>query len=203
MNSKSFLKAALLASTGFTALTVGHAQATVLVEGMAEWGNSPDIPTTPILATGVTVFSGFMGEGDQLDFLALSGLLASTTYTLTTLTALIGTTPASNSAITLCSSTTLGPAPTPPVGSTPANVALDAWLGSNCSPFTRQLITTPSGTINVGFAKTGSDVSYTVGLARNMANEGGGNAVPLPGSAALLGIGLAAAAGLRRRKHTA
>ena len=196
MKPKSFLKAALVASTTIAALTGGQAHATVLTEpSNGDWGlsNAP----TPDSTVGITSFSGVFNN-DGIDFLALSGLTPSTIYTLSTIsvTALGLNTPPALNDVVLCSSQAPGPAVSP-------NNIFSAWINSNCSTNTRQFTTPSSGLYYVGFVDfTENSYSYTVSLTSDNTGSGG-NPVPLPGSAALLGVGLVAAAGLRRRKHTA
>ena len=192
MKSKSLFKAALVASTSIAALTGGQVHAvSILSEGTSDWG-LPNAPTSASGA-GITGFSAAFGNSDGLDFLALSGLDPSTSYTLTTLTV---SNPRVLADVGLCSSTNIGPPISP-------NGPFNAFLAVSCSTIARQFTTSSAGTINVGFVAFSENLySYTVGLAPTNGSSGN-NPVPLPGSAALLGVGLAAAAGLRRRKHSA
>jgi hypothetical protein len=173
MNHK--LKKSLLATTCLTAISIGAAQAAIINESSVSGGDfSNSLSGANILPTNTTQINGMIpsNDGDYADYFAVGGFAPGTQIFVD----LDGT----GNTQTFFVYTSLDPdSPSTPIyDGEGATVTVGA-----------------SGLLAFGANTEGSQGTYSIFLDVPPAN------VPVPASAALVGIGAAAAAGLRRRKH--
>lgn len=173
MSKRSTLRAALLATSCLTAIATGSAGAAVYNESTV--GDFPDSPFGTVLPAGFTgqIFGGF-GEGDFGDFFSLSGYNPGDTVSVdfTKLNA----SPAASGGLDFGGNYCEGS-----VQPTPINVAITSSTSSLGLAACRR-IETP-------------EFNYRIDVSVAPANQ-----VPVPATAALVGIA-ALGLGLRRRKH--
>jgi hypothetical protein len=174
MNHK--LKKSLLATTCLTAISVGAAQAAIVNESSIAGGDfSNNLAGANILPSNTTQINGGIpsNAGDFADYFAVGGF-----------------TPGARVFVDLASST----------GNTQTffvytSLDIDSPSTTIYDGEGATVTVGAAGLLAFGANTEGSQGTYSIVI------EGPPATVPVPASAALVGIGAAAAAGLRRRKH--
>jgi hypothetical protein len=169
--STKHLKKSLLAATCLSALSVGTAQSATINEGSGDFGNTFSAATA--LPSDTMTVIGQLVEGDPNDFFQIAGLTPGAVFSATSIV--------EGSINVAAFSTSTSATPIPLNGRTPS--AVDLLVGTD-------------GALTFGLFTEG-DGFYQLNLTPVSTPN---NSVPVAPTAALIGVG-AAAAGLRRRKH--